>query len=107
MTVDFSVVPVCVENEIKTDIKEEETQKKPPIKQESVNIVKKILEDRAAKNKSRLTNQEKSTETNQSPDTNSQPTETETKLPIKTTNDKYLFSKGFPFEMFGLKISSK
>ena len=93
MKVDFSVVPVCVENEIKTEIKEE-TQKNSPLKQESVYIVKKILEDRAAKNKSKLTNQEKSTETNQSQDTNSQPTETETKLPIKTTNDKYIFSKG-------------
>lgn len=28
VTVDFSVVPVCVENEIKTEIKEEETKKK-------------------------------------------------------------------------------
>ena len=60
MKVDFSVVPVCVENEIKTEIKEE-TQKNSPLKQESVYIVKKILEDRAAKNKPTLTNQEIST----------------------------------------------
>jgi len=99
--VDFSVVPVCVENEINTEqvviIKEEipEPPRNPFLKKESLERFKKLLDQKkATSSKFSLTNQEKSTETNLTYISNINPTETETKLPTNTINSKYVFSKG-------------